>query len=391
LSAEAERQASQLWGDGIMVELALASDVAEMRHAQPRTVFDNALTEEGFLGFTKDLDLLALPFATHTGFISLFRQYASDVPKGAARQSRAKGLFNYLCKSSDVQRLGNEDIARLLDALGLPSISEKDSIAYTYADGTWDFYAFSRHLHHQNWVHEVDEGDQSVRKSGQKSSSEREDSIISSSDTSSSSSDSSDQGSSTSVVSSAGSSASAHGSTASETFVAMKRDGFEKAMEELACAVRPACESCECEGCRKLRGLEVTLQSFEGSNMANNVERISISVEANVQHISWATIQLYSEVLAPNAERLSAVKASGSQDVFGAAWFSSTSRKALCRNEQMLREIFLALVGRQGDRDALTYPTSTRGGAQNQPDDDGTFLTLKRIRADCMWVISLLS
>lgn len=57
---------------------------------------------------------------------------------------------------------------------------------------------------------------------------------------------------------------------------------------------------------------------------------------------------------------------------------------------QMLREIFLTLVGRQGDRDALTDATAALAGARNQSDDDGTALTLKRLRADCRWVVSLL-
>lgn len=55
---------------------------AEALHAPPpRVVFENALTESGFLGLARDLDLLALPFATHTGLVSLFRQYASNLPK----------------------------------------------------------------------------------------------------------------------------------------------------------------------------------------------------------------------------------------------------------------------------------------------------------------------
>lgn len=48
--------------------------------------------------------------------------------RSAALQSRAKGLFAWLCKSSDVQRLGKDDIARLLDALGLPRIADKDAL-----------------------------------------------------------------------------------------------------------------------------------------------------------------------------------------------------------------------------------------------------------------------
>lgn len=49
---------------------------AEVLSTPPRVVFDNALTEEGFLGLARDLELLALPFATHTGLISLFRRHA---------------------------------------------------------------------------------------------------------------------------------------------------------------------------------------------------------------------------------------------------------------------------------------------------------------------------
>lgn len=48
--------------------------------------------------------------------------------RSAALQSRAKGLFTWLCKSSDVQRLGREDIAKLLDALGLPRLAGKNAL-----------------------------------------------------------------------------------------------------------------------------------------------------------------------------------------------------------------------------------------------------------------------
>lgn len=34
--------------------------------------------------------------------------------------------------------------------------------AYTYADGTWDFSAFSRHLLDQHWIAKVDDDDKSV-------------------------------------------------------------------------------------------------------------------------------------------------------------------------------------------------------------------------------------
>lgn len=40
------------------------------------------------------------------------------------------------------------------------------------------------------------------------------------------------------------------------------------------------------------------------------VQRLRITVESRKLHISWATIQLYSEVLAPNAERLFVSKVS---------------------------------------------------------------------------------
>lgn len=46
---------------------------------------------------------------------------------------------------------------------------------------------------------------------------------------------------------------------------------------------------------------------------------------------------------------------------------------------QMLREIFLTLVGRQGDRDVMA-------GTRGQPDDDNT--VLKGLRADCRCVVS---
>lgn len=49
-------------------------------------------------------------------------------PLSAAFQARAKGLFAYLCSSSGVDRLGREDIAKLLDALGLPRISDEDAL-----------------------------------------------------------------------------------------------------------------------------------------------------------------------------------------------------------------------------------------------------------------------
>ena len=47
----------------------------------PRVVFEHALTESGFLGLARDLDLLSLPFATHTGLVSLFRQNARNLTK----------------------------------------------------------------------------------------------------------------------------------------------------------------------------------------------------------------------------------------------------------------------------------------------------------------------
>lgn len=54
---------------------------------------------------------------------------------------------------------------------------------------------------------------------------------------------------------------------------------------------------------------------------------------------------------------------------------------------QMLREIFLTLVGRQGDRDALDDATTSRGVTLNgnQPDDDSV---LKGLRAECRWAVS---
>lgn len=42
--------------------------------------------------------------------------------------------------------------------------------------------------------------------------------------------------------------------------------------QELACVVRPACESCECEGCSALRGLEAAVQSYEGTDMDKRIE-----------------------------------------------------------------------------------------------------------------------
>lgn len=59
--------------------LVLLFGVAETSSTPSRVVFDNALTEEGFLGLARDLELLALPFATHTGFVSLFRRHASHM------------------------------------------------------------------------------------------------------------------------------------------------------------------------------------------------------------------------------------------------------------------------------------------------------------------------
>lgn len=54
----------------------------EALHAPaPRAVFENALTESGFLGLARDLDLLALPFTTHTGLMSLFHEHASNLTK----------------------------------------------------------------------------------------------------------------------------------------------------------------------------------------------------------------------------------------------------------------------------------------------------------------------
>lgn len=48
----------------------------------PRVVFDNALTEEGFLGLARDLDLLALPFASHADLMSLFRRHCGRMTQG---------------------------------------------------------------------------------------------------------------------------------------------------------------------------------------------------------------------------------------------------------------------------------------------------------------------
>lgn len=42
--------------------------------------------------------------------------------------------------------------------------------------------------------------------------------------------------------------------------------------QELAWVVRPSCESCECEGCSALRGLEATVESYEGTEMDKNIE-----------------------------------------------------------------------------------------------------------------------
>ena len=46
--------------------------------------------------------------------------------RGAALHARAKGLFAHLCKSADVQRLGSDGVAKLLDALGLPGTDKED-------------------------------------------------------------------------------------------------------------------------------------------------------------------------------------------------------------------------------------------------------------------------
>lgn len=52
---------------------------------------------------------------------------------------------------------------------------------------------------------------------------------------------------------------------------------------------------------------------------------------------------------------------------------------------QMLQEIFLTLVGRQGDRDATADTVSSRGGARSQLEDASV---LKGLRTDCRWVVS---
>eukprot|EP00903_Cladosiphon_okamuranus_P019584 g18012.t1 len=350
LRAESERQATQLWEEGFEFEQFMPNTKEAPHASSPRVVFENALTESGFLGLAKDLGLLTLPFATHTGLVSLFRQYASNLTKNAALQSRAKGLFSWLSRSSDVERLGKEDIARLLDALGLPRIVDKDAVAYTFADGTWDFHGFSRHLHHEHWISKVDVEENQWEATENKSSSEAGDASVASSsgvsDTSPSSEsldlDSSVSGSSTGSLDSAD--GSAEGGV-QEKYIGMKRDGFEKAIQELACTVRPAGKGCECEGCAMKRMNEAELDRQAGTHMEKEME------------------------------------ASAAQDVFGATWFSPGAWKALCRNEQMLREIFLTLLGRQGDRDATTNDNSSRGGARSQPDDDTT--VLKGLRADC--------
>ena len=49
---------------------------------------------------------------------------------------------------------------------------------------------------------------------------------------------------------------------------------------------------------------------------------------------------------------------------------------------QVLREIFLTLVGRQGDRDASSVGVPPQGGARNQPSGE-VATVLKGLRADC--------
>ncbi|CAM9176159.1 unnamed protein product [Hapterophycus canaliculatus] len=369
LKAEAERQATQLWGKGFEFASATADIDKGTVDTPPRAVFEHALTEEGFLGFAKDMDLLALPFVAHTGLIYLFRQFSSHMPRSAAFQARAKGLFAYLCSSSGVDRLGKEDIAKLLDALGLPRITEVDALPFTYADGTWDVDGFSRHLHQQHRISNIADN------RSQKTSTKFETSS-SSGDTGCSASlfsDSSDPD--TSVESTD------YSTSATKHLIAMRREGFENAIQVLACIVRPAGESCECEGCTTGRCQESELQLKGGTHMEREIARLRNKTLTKELHTSWATIQLYFEVLAPNAAKLFASKACAAQDVFGAAWFSPGSRNALFENEQVLREIFLTLVGRQGDRDALNDPTSVREESGNQPGD--TTVVLKGLRADC--------
>ncbi|CAM9281002.1 unnamed protein product, partial [Ectocarpus sp. 12 AP-2014] len=384
VKAEAERQATQLWEEGFTYAPAMTGDDTETPPSAPRVVFENALTEEGFLGFARDLDLLGLPFATHTGLISLFRRYASKLTKGAALQARAKGLFSWLCKSSGVHRLGKEDIAKLLDGLGLPRISDEDALPYTYADGMWDSNAFCRHVHDNQWITEVAGTDESVTSGNRLSGSAdgaSTDSRQRDSDESSTSSDGSELASAVSD-----SSVSTDDSIPwADRFVGMKKDGFEKAIQELACTVRLPGEACECEGCSTRRVREAKLEHQEGTTMDKEMERLRINVHANELHTSWATVRLYFEVLAPNAAKLFAAKANASQDIFGSPWFSPTSRNLLFENDQMLREIFLTLVGRQGDRDAL----NDRGGGSRNQSEDTT--VLKGLRADCRWVLSLAS
>ncbi|CAM9144589.1 unnamed protein product [Scytosiphon promiscuus] len=373
VSYRPERQATQLWGKALRFAPAMAGIETETVNTPPRAVFEHALTEEGFLGLAKDMGLLALPFVTHTSLIHLFRQYVSHMPRSAALQARAKGLFSYLCTSSGVHRLGKEDVAKLLDALGLPGIADEDALPFTYADGTWDFNGFSRHLHQQHWVTNI--ADDHSETSGQKSSTKLETSSSSGDSCASLYSNCSDPDSS---VESTDDSISAP-----QQLVAMKKEGFENAMQDLACIVRPAGVSCECEGCTTGRSQEAELQRKEGTHMEKEIARLRTKTLTKELHTSWATIRLYFEILAPSAARLFASKACAAQDVFGAAWFSPDSRNALFENEQMLREIFLTLVGRQGDRDAINDPASVREGSGNRSEDT---TVMKGLRADCRWV-----
>ncbi|CAM9172683.1 unnamed protein product [Ascophyllum nodosum] len=379
LQVEAERQARQNW-QGVFKDASIRTgDIRALSSSTPpRVVYDKALTEEGFIGFARDLDLLALPFVTHAGLASLFRKHACHMSPGVVLRSRAKGLFGYLCKLTREKVLGKEEIGKLLQSLGLPNVSDQEALSYTFANGTWDLHGFLRYLHDRGWIPSIRDDDLQE--------------IIDYDEWYSSGS----QGSGCYTSSSAGldayatsseddldSSMSSMSGEAMEQgpLIGMTADGFEKAMKIVALMIRPSGKLCTCEGCRDARLLRTKNVHESPDGVENLVERVREDTRNKESHESWATVRLYFEILAPNAARLFRSKDCAAKDVFCGALFSPIARKALFENDEMLREIFLTLVGRQRDRDKLCDTTRGKGGISTDKVDANA--GVQALRADC--------